>query len=82
MDIEVRLFATFRDYLPKEGSGFSIKREVSIGTSVGDVVRELGLPADIPRIIIVNGSHAEESYLFREGDVVSIFPPIAGGGRS
>ena len=48
-------------------------------TTIAELVKELGLPEDIPKIVIVNGTHAELDRVLKEGDVLSVFPPLAGG---
>ena len=78
MEIEVRLFATFRDHLP-EDSGPSFKKKLENGTAVDTVAEEINLPRDIPKIFIVNGNVVTGEYMLHDGDVVSIFPPVAGG---
>ena len=78
MEIEVRLFATFRDHLP-EDSAPSFKKQLENETAVDTVAEEINLPRDIPKIFIVNGNVVTGEYMLRDGDVVSIFPPVAGG---
>jgi len=78
MEIEVRLFATFRDYLPKD-SGASFKKSLQAGTAVERIADEIRLPSDTPKIFIVNGNVVRGDYVVRDGDIVSIFPPVAGG---
>ncbi len=77
--IEVRLFATFREYLPPGSNAFSFTRELSGQTTVSEIVAELKLPTGIPKIVLINGTHTTESQALHGGDVLSIFPPIAGG---
>ncbi len=79
MEIEVKLFATLRDYLPKGSSRFSCRMEIDGHTRVQDIVRELRIPDEIPKIILVNGIHGKAEQILKEGDVLSIFPPVAGG---
>ena len=79
MKIEVKLFANFRDYLPKGSSKFSCELDLSNPSRVADVLRHLGIPEDHPKIILVNGTHGKEGDFLKEGDVLSIFPPVAGG---
>ena len=79
MEIEVKLFATLRDYLPKGSSRFSCKMEVDPLTRVQDVLSRLKIPEEIPKIILINGVHAKKDQSLKEGDVLSIFPPVAGG---
>jgi molybdopterin synthase sulfur carrier subunit len=77
--IEVRLFATLARYLPKDAQTGSARLDVAEGSSVSDVADALGIPADISRIILVNDQDADESQRLGEGDVVTLFPPLAGG---
>ena len=79
MEIEIKLFATLRDYLPKGSSRFSCKMEVGHPTRVQDILLRLKIPEDMPKIILVNGIHGKKEQILNEGDVVSIFPPVAGG---
>ena len=79
MEIEVRLFATFRDYLPQDSKSFSFKKSLEKEMAVSNIAEEISLPPDIPKIYIVNGNVVTGEYVLRDGDVVSIFPPVAGG---
>lgn len=79
MDVDIALFAYLADHQP-DGLGGRLPRTFALdeGTSVTDVIASLGLP-DEPRIVFVNGKHAEESYVLTDGDRLAIFPPVAGG---
>ncbi len=79
MEIEVRLFATFRDYLPAGSDTFSCRRSLSADTAVSAIAQDLKLPEDMPKIFIVNGNVVTGDHVIHDGDVVSIFPPVAGG---
>jgi len=79
MEIEVKLFATLRDYLPKGSDRFSCKLEIDGTTRIQDILSRLKIPEDIPKIILLNGIHGKEDQVLKEGDVLSIFPPVAGG---
>jgi sulfur carrier protein len=79
MEVEVKLFATLRDYLPKGSGKFSCKMEVDGHTRIKDLLDRLKIPKEIPKIILVNGIHGKEDQMVKDGDVVSIFPPVAGG---
>jgi molybdopterin converting factor small subunit len=79
MEIEIKLFATLRDYLPKGSSRFSCKVEIDDHTRIQDILTKLHLPEEMPKIILVNGIHGTKEQTLKEGDVVSIFPPVAGG---
>jgi molybdopterin converting factor small subunit len=79
MEIEVKLFATLRDYLPKESDRFSCRMEINGQTRVQDICSKLKIPDEMPKIILVNGVHGKRDQLLKDGDVLSIFPPVAGG---
>jgi molybdopterin converting factor small subunit len=77
--IEVRLFATLAAYLPDESDGRSATLGVADGSTVADVVRLLGIPADMPVITMIDGRDAALERPLGDGDVLSLFPPLAGG---
>ena len=79
MRVEVSLFATLATYLPTPNSGDSVVLEVPEGTTVGDVVASLAIPSDLECLRVVNGRDAESAQRLEEGDVLAIFPPLAGG---
>jgi molybdopterin converting factor small subunit len=77
--IEVRLFATLARYFPKGTEAGSAYFDVAEGSSVGDAADALGIPADLSRIVLVNDQDADDNQRLVEGDVVTLFPPLAGG---
>lgn len=79
MVIEVKLFATLRDYLPKGSGRFSCKMDVDNSTRVQEILSRLKIPEEMPKIILVNGVHGKKEQVLKEGDVLSVFPPVAGG---
>jgi len=79
MEIEVKLFANFRDYLPEGSDRFSCTMKLQPSERVADVIERLGLPKDHPKVILINGVHGKEDDRLKEGDTLSIFPPVAGG---
>jgi molybdopterin converting factor small subunit len=79
MEIEIKLFATLRDYLPAGSGQYSCKLKVNSTDTVRDVLKRLKIPDEIPKIILVNGVHANFERVLKGGDVLSVFPPVAGG---
>ncbi|MDI6762027.1 MAG: MoaD/ThiS family protein [Thermodesulfobacteriota bacterium] len=79
MEIEVKLFATLRDYLPKGSGRFSCRMEIDGQTRVEKILTRLNIPEEMPKIILINGVHGKKDQVLKEGDVLSIFPPVAGG---
>lgn len=78
MRVEVRLFATLARYLPEDDRGAACL-EIATGSTVADVTRVLGIPSDLSRIVLVNDRDAPDHQALVAGDVVTLFPPLAGG---
>jgi sulfur-carrier protein len=76
--VEVRLFATLAGFLPPERRGTGAL-DLPDGSSVGDVVARLGIPEAMPHMVLVNGEDARPDRRLTEGDVLDLFPPLAGG---
>jgi molybdopterin converting factor small subunit len=77
--VEVRLFATLARYLPADHDAGAASLNVADGSTVGDVARALGIPAELSRIALVNDHDATDDRPLAAGDVVTLFPPLAGG---
>jgi molybdopterin converting factor small subunit len=77
--ITLKLFATFRRYLPPDSQGPACHLEVPVGTPVAEVLNRFEVPTDGAAVILVNGHTAEPTQALQEGDVVAVFPAMAGG---
>jgi molybdopterin converting factor small subunit len=74
MEITVKLFATLRS------GRFTIeKREYPEGTTVGQIVRELGIPESELGILMVNSRHVDLERVMADGEALAIFPLVGGG---
>jgi molybdopterin synthase sulfur carrier subunit len=79
MKVRLKLFATFRRYLPPGTQGSATDVEVPSRAHVSRLLAYVGLPEDESCVVLVNGRHAEIDTVLREGDVVAVFPAMAGG---
>jgi len=79
MEVKIKLFASLRKYLPKSSDGKSCQLEIDEKTTIEQILAQFKVPEDIPKIILVNGLQGSIDQTPKEGDVLSIFPPIAGG---
>ena len=79
MEVEVKLFANFREYLPPESEKYSCTLKLEEGTTIGQVLERLKIPESVPMITLVNGIHRKTEDPLQPGDVLSVFPPVAGG---
>ena len=74
MEIEVRLFASLRQYADDKS-----RIRLGDGANVIDFMERLGIPPAEVAIILVNGRHARQDQRLHDGEAVSLFPAIAGG---
>lgn len=84
MNITLKLFATLTEYLPPESKYTNIEAlEVAENTTVGMVIEQKHLPAKWVHLVLVNGRYIDPdkrpTQPLVEGDVLAIWPPIAGG---
>ena len=83
MKIEIKLFASLRAKMGN-GTGKGVL-DLEEGTSLWDVIAQLEIPPELAHMTLVNGQHCPAEQEWREqkklqdGDVVSVFPPLAGG---
>ena len=74
MKITIRLVGLFRTDRFKEKV-----LEYASGTSVVEVIDNLQLPKDVLGITLINGVHAGEQDILKDGDTLSILPLLDGG---
>ncbi len=66
-------------YLPVGTAGDNIVLDLPEGATVDQVVHSLRIPSELERLTVVNGRDAAPDQPLSEGDVLSLFPPLAGG---
>ncbi len=80
MHIELRLFASLRKYLPPGSPRGKCQLEVPADTTIGAVLGQVNVPHASAHMILVNGEHDRDfARVLCDGDVLSVFPPVAGG---
>lgn len=80
--MEVQLHATFAAFLPRGSAQGVAVLELHDDATVGDLLVRLAIPTDLSRIVLVNGHDVDDEARLRTGDVVDVFPPLAGGAGS
>ena len=81
MRVKLRLFATYRKYLPAGNNGNTVELEIPIGTRVGDLMSLYDIPVGQDSVILLNGTSPDLDDNLNDGDVISAFPAVAGGYR-
>lgn len=84
MKITFKLFASLTDYLPHQHRlDNEMVLEVAESASISDILEPFALPHKMVHLVLVNGTYVDEAQRFTrtlsEGDVLAIWPPIAGG---
>lgn len=84
MNITIKLYATLGDYLPLEARRNNrLVMQVGDDTTVTDVIAPLKMPEKLVHLVLVNGHFVPPAVRatrrLAEGDVLAIWPPIAGG---
>ncbi len=84
MKITFKLFASLTDYLPSHAKGANqVVIEVGPDDTIDRIVEPYGLPHKLVHLVLVNGvfipPEQRAARTLAEGDVLAIWPPIAGG---
>lgn len=83
MKVQFKLFATLSDYLPQPSLTNSIDLEVPPETTIQGLIEQYKLPPKLCHLVLVNGFYVSPadrlSTKLKQGDVLAIWPPIAGG---
>jgi molybdopterin converting factor small subunit len=81
----VKVRVLFHSYFRELTGHNELDREVSGGTTLGDLVKELQeefpklKPMERSTLLAVDVEYQSGDYLLRDGDEISLFPPVQGG---
>ena len=82
MKMYIELYASLMKLLPPGKERFRREIKVDEGTTVQDVIDRFNIPMEQAHIVLVNGKFVcdeRDKHILQEGDVLSIWPPVAGG---
>ncbi|HEY5582658.1 MAG TPA: MoaD/ThiS family protein [Rhodoferax sp.] len=84
MKITFKLFASLTDYLPVQARYSNVlELDVAPDASISQIIEPFGLPPKMVHLVLINGSYVEPekrlTQTLNDGDVLAIWPPIAGG---
>jgi sulfur carrier protein ThiS len=81
--IRFKLFANLGAYLPAEAVHNQAELDVPEGTTPTHLIQQFNIPPQLVHLVLVNGVYLypvqRGQQLLAEGDVLAIWPPIAGG---
>ena len=84
MQITFKLYASLTEYLPADQRrSNAMTLEVAEGASVAEVIEPFNLPMKLVHLVLINGAYVppeqRATRALVPGDVLAIWPPIAGG---
>jgi sulfur carrier protein ThiS len=84
MRITFKLYASLTEYLPPEArQGNQVSLDVAPDATIADIIAPFNLPMKLVHLVLINGVYVppaeRASRTLNEGDVLAIWPPIAGG---
>ena len=83
MKITLKLYASLMPYLPPTDQRHAIDIEIDPKDTPYDVINSVGIPKNLAHLVIVNGifvcGEERDVARFKEGDVLAIWPEVAGG---
>ncbi len=84
MKITFKLFASLTDYLPAEARYSNVLAlDVAPDATISQIIEPFGMPPKLVHLVLINGKYIEPAkrltQTLAEGDVLAIWPPIAGG---
>jgi len=84
MQITFKLYASLTDYLPPDRRRDNrMPLDVAADASITKIIEPFGLPPKLVHLVLVNGvfvpPEERATRTLVEGDVLAIWPPIAGG---
>jgi sulfur-carrier protein len=74
MKLEIKLFASLQKFISKVE-----KVELDDSCTVLELLEKIGINSSAVAITLVNGHHVSLDQTLDDAEVVTIFPPIAGG---
>jgi molybdopterin synthase sulfur carrier subunit len=79
MAVKIFLSSSLRKYAPRYDPLAGIERALDRPIRVRDLCKELDIPAETVKIVMINGKRAEMDAHVGEDDRVALFPPVGGG---
>ncbi|MDH5355265.1 MAG: MoaD/ThiS family protein [Gammaproteobacteria bacterium] len=83
MKIVIEFYASLMKYLPPGGRRFRRDIKVDEGLKLKQLIEQYNISDEEAHIVLVNGHfvalESREDHVLVEDDVVSIWPPVAGG---
>ena len=77
--VQVEVFSILRKTVAKRFKKGNNTVAFDSKITITEMLKELSIPEDIEKIVLVNEKYCNTNHELRDGDIVKIFPPLAGG---
>lgn len=84
MQITFKLYASLTEFLPVERrTSNQVALDVASESTIAQIIEPFNLPMKMVHLVLINGVYVppaeRATRALKEGDVLAIWPPIAGG---
>lgn len=83
MHVRLELYASLMKHLPPDAVRHRAEVEVDVGTSPHALLDRYGVPREQAHLVLRNGiflyPEQRDDTPLEEGDVIAVWPPVAGG---
>ncbi|MGB5453379.1 MAG: MoaD/ThiS family protein [Sedimenticolaceae bacterium] len=83
MQVQLELYASLMKHLPSDAKRHRVTAEVTPGTTAYALLDRYGVPFEHAHLVLRNGvflhQQEREQTPLEEGDVIAVWPPVAGG---
>ncbi len=84
MKMKLKLYATLAEFLPADAEDNAALIDVDAAITAHGVLDRFHVPRERAHLVLCNGVFVppgarDEAAYFQEGDVLAVWPPVAGG---
>ena len=79
MALQVFLSSSLRKYVPDYDPASGVELVIRKGMTVSDICRQLAVPTERIKIVMVNGTGKSLEHILEGNERVGLFPPVGGG---
>lgn len=83
MEITLKLYASLTEHLPKNAEKHAARLNISDDETAFSILDKFNVPKESAHLVLLNGIYMEpeerELPKFNDGDVLAVWPPVAGG---
>jgi molybdopterin converting factor small subunit len=79
MKILVRAGGSLREVIKPDVDQFTRKVEIDDGKNIGDIIQKIQVDKRLIAFIYVDGKIKDYSYIPKDGQTITLQPPVSGG---